>query len=192
MTDLERFDLRPTVRMHFRGMRDRRTGRLSVSTWTLTVVVPLAAATVAPLLDVQIVQSGPLITATSLLIGGMLSLFVFLTNLRIKLSEVDDFKFRRRVQQQVAYTSASCLYVALLALLGTVSLAIGFSVHVPGLPIWVTTLGGGLAVALLVHLSITLLTVIRRVFGVYNALYKADFTADLRPVDEDGQTSQSA
>lgn len=173
-------------------MRDRRTGRLSPSTWIVTFVLPVAAGALAAGFGVRIVQGGPLIAATSLLIGGMLTLFVFLTNLRIKLSEVDQYKYKRRVHQQVAYTAASCLYVALLALLGTAGLGIGFSVSVPNVPTWMTAAGTGFAVALLVHLCTTLLAVIRRVFGIYHALYRADFAPDLRPVEEGGWPAQSA
>lgn len=178
--------------MHFRGMRDRRTGRLSPSTWIVTFGLPVIAGALAVGFGVRIVQGGPLITATSLLIGGMLTLFVFLTNLRIKLSEVEQYKYKRRVHQQLAYTSASCLYVALLALLGTAGLGIGFSISVPDLPTWLAAAGTGFAVALLVHLCTTLLAVIRRVFGIYHALYRADFAPDLRPVEESGRPAQSA
>jgi hypothetical protein len=72
----------------------------------------------------------------------------------------------------------------LVALVVTVALALFAGVHIP----WLT--GHGLArisygviFGLLAHLAVTLLTVIRRVFGIYFDIFRADFSPDLQAID---------
>ena len=188
---LRRFDVGPVVRFHVRGLRAPGARRMSWPDRLVFAVLPVALGMVAFALDVQLTEISPLLAATALLVGAMLTVFVFLTNLRVKVSESEAYAFRRRLQRLVGSAAVSSLYVAGLALLASAGLAFASSADVPLLTgHGLRRPGSALIVTLLAHLAVNLLTVIRRVFAVYFEVFGADFSPDLSAVPDPSPTQE--
>ncbi len=182
MKPFQRFSVAPIAGLHLQGLR---AGRPQMS-WPDRVVfagLPLFAGAFSFALSLRLEGLSTLLAACSLLVGAMLTLFVFLTDLRLKLSETSALSYRRRLQRLVGSAVVSTMYVAVLALASTGALALASSADVPALKgLGLRRPGSALIIALLTHLAVNLLTVIRRVLAVYLDVFGADFGADLAPV----------
>src|SRR3954469_667457 len=118
---LERFDPTPIVTMHLRAMRSPEATRLSRSTHFVLFYLPACLGAFGgtlvsrglPMAD----GVSQVLSATALLVGVMLSAFVFLTNLRVKIQESATYAFRTQLQKLVGGAAVGCLYVAGIAFL---------------------------------------------------------------------------
>lgn len=125
----------------------------------------------------------PLLSATSLLVGAMLSTFVFLSNLRIKIQESEEYRVRGGLKELVASSAVGALHVSAVSMALALALALIASwdyltkSNVPA------HIASGICVWLLLHLLISLAAVMRRLFAVYVELFTGDFMAkpDARP-----------
>ncbi|MDO9378648.1 MAG: hypothetical protein Q7T56_07345 [Nocardioidaceae bacterium] len=178
-SSLQAFNLGPIVARHFAALRPPGQPRQSTAVRAAMLGVPVGAGAlvgvlVALGLDLRDGTS-QVLAATALLVGAMLTLFVFLTNLRIKISESATYAFRTRLQQLVGGAAVSSLYVACLAMLVALEIATVASVQwlrdFPQQPLTAAVL-----VSTGCHLALTLVTVIRRLFGVYYELFQSDFS----------------
>ncbi len=180
MTGPTQRGLLSVARLHFRGLRGPGRSRLRWTDWAWMVVIPIGSGTAAFAADLHIEPTGSLLSATTLLVGAMLTLFVFLTNLRVKIEETPEYAYRRRLQRLIAGATISSLYVAVVALAASLALALAGGL---GGPAWAGAiwerLGAALVTALLVHLGVGLMTVIRRAFAVYDGVFGKDFGPDL-------------
>ena len=175
-SELARFSVMPLVAAFYRSLTT--SGRKRPSMWVLLVlvVVPILLAFVALALDFRFARGAiaPLLTASGLLVGVLLSSFVLLTNLRIKISESDKWSYQAKTIRLVAHTAASTMYLTAVTLLLIAILLVGASVPSPVLD-WVVNIGTFATIVLISHVGITFTTVLRRLFGVYVSLFKADF-----------------
>lgn len=185
---IEIYSVMPIVRRHFASMADDEDGgggRRRV--WIVLGLVPLcvgafAGGLVAGGVEVRDGVSQAL-AATALLVGAMLSLFVFITNLRIKVAESPTYAFRTRLHQLLGGTAAGCLYIALAALVVAAELtlvATVSSLRAQYLQPFVV----GIVVASIVHLSLNLVNVMRRLFGAYFELFASDFDPQITAMAE--------
>lgn len=181
---LERYNIAGVARAHYRAMK--RPGTTNSFDWPaliITIAVPLvvgAGGFVAGWRISTPTLVSPLLTVSAFIVGGMLTLFVFLANLRVKISETATLQKRRHLASLVSEVSASCLYTATLTFVlgvGSVMLA-SYSTGWPG-PVHSALVG--LAAAVYIHVSLTLLTVIRRLFAVYEDLFRRDFIVIVAP-----------
>lgn len=182
-SEIDRFDVRPLATAHWRSFRAKGQSRPTLAVQFILVGLPLALGVCSFLLQAALPATAvaPLLTATGLLVGAFISSFVLLTNLRVKVGETDAWKFRSKVARLIASTAAASLYSACLCFLIAAGLVVGMSV--PALQSGVAhTLGTALLVALLAHLAANLTTILRRLFGVYYALFKADFDPEFELV----------
>ncbi|MCM3516241.1 hypothetical protein [Nocardioides sp. P86] len=119
----------------------------------------------------------------------MLSLFVFITNLRVKVAESPTYAFRTRLHHLLGGTAAGCLYVALAALVvaGELTLVatVGALRSEVAQPIVV-----GVVVSSLTHLALNLLNVVRRLFGTYFELFASDFDPSIETLPEEEPAQQ--
>ncbi len=173
------FSVAPIVGLHLLGLR---AGRPQMS-WPDRLVfagLPLFTGAFSFALSPRLEGLSTLLAACSLLVGAMLTLFVFPTDLRLKLSETSALSYRRRLQRLVGSGVVSTMYLAVLALAS--ALALASSADVPALKgLGLRRPGSALVIALLTHLAVNLLTVICRVLAVYLDVFGADFGADLAP-----------
>lgn len=191
---MKMYSVAPIVRLHFASMVDDEGGPRTP--WLVLGIVPLcvgafAAGLVAGGLNVRDGVSQAL-AATALLVGAMLSLFVFITNLRVKVAESPTYAFRIRLQQLLGGTAAGCLYVALVALVIAGELTLIASITAlraePVQPFVV-----GVVVASILHLGLNLVNVVRRLFGTYFELFASDFDPTLAGTpDADGNVVDPA
>ena len=107
----------------------------------------------------------------------MLSTFVFLANLRIKIQEVDGYRTRAGLKELVASSAVGALHIAAVSMLLALLLAVMASWPVMTADSLPGNIASGLCVALLVHLMISLAAVLRRLFGIYVDLFMGDFMA---------------
>ena len=173
------YSVMPVIRRHFASMADDGDGEGGRRrTWVALAVVPaclgaFAGGLVAGGLDVRDGVSQAL-AATALLVGAMLSLFVFITNLRVKVAESPTYAFRTRLHHLLGGTAAGCLYIALAALVVAAELTliatVGLLRSEVAQPIVV-----GVVVSSLTHLALNLVNVVRRLFGTYFELFASDF-----------------
>jgi hypothetical protein len=184
----KRFDITPVVRYYYRLHRGI-DGKLSRPDLLWLFIAPTVIGGTAAGLDVRLTNLTPLLSATSLLIGVMLSLFVFVTNLRVKVFETESLSYRRDLQKLIASVAAAALYVALWAMLATVDLALSAAVQFDPLsgPLW-RRLGVGIQFWILTHLTINIFSIIRRIFLIYHSMFQVDFSADLAPVQKTKDT----
>jgi hypothetical protein len=122
-----------------------------------------------------------LLAATSLLAGSMVSVFVFLANLRIKIDEVDKYRVRRGLKELVGSSAVGALHVAIISMILGVVLAIMASWPLMTSDSLSGNVGSGLSVWLLVHLAISIGAVLRRLLGIYVDLFTSDLTARPEP-----------
>lgn len=187
MQDLKRFSIKPIVVNHFSSLRGDGKKRLSFGTIGMLFILPLAVAGLGLVFEFKLGRDGAtaLLTATGLLVGAMVTAFIFLADLRVKISESKELSIRRAMSLLTSETAVACLYCAGLALAISLSLAIALAV-----PSAVRTGPAHLAatfliVAALVHLTVNFLTVLRRLFGVYYDVFRSDFVRLSPAVDPD-------
>lgn len=187
MQDLSRFSIRPIVVNHFSSLRRDGQRRMSPGTFGTLFVFPLAVAGAGLLFQFRLDRGGAtaLLTATGLLVGAMVTAFIFLANLRIKISESNDLGIRRRMSVLTSETAVACLYCAGLALALALGLATALAVPRAARPDWAHLAATFLLVAGLVHLTVNFLTVLRRLFGVYYDVFRSDFVRLSPAVDPD-------
>ncbi|MDJ0319516.1 hypothetical protein [Pseudarthrobacter sp. PS3-L1] len=185
MQDLKRFSIKPIIVNHFRSLRADGQKRISAGTLATLFVLPLAVAGLGLSFHFKLDRGGAtaLLTATGLLVGALVTAFIFLANLRIKISESNEFSIRRRMSVLTSQTAVACLYCAGLALSIAVSLAVALAVPRAARPEWAHLAATFVIVAGLVHLAVNFLTVLRRLFGVYYDVFRADFVR-LAPAED--------
>lgn len=179
---MQRFNIAPIVKRHFQSVnRPGTRARLDFGAIAVVIGVPLLLGIAAFVFGIRASSINlltPLLMICGFLVGGMLTLFVFLVNLRVKISETPEFDHRRHLKKLIADVSASCLYLALVAFtLGTVSvLSAAYSSTWWG-PIHSALIG--FAIFTYTHIALTLLTVIRRLFAVYEDFFRRDHIVPL-------------
>jgi CDP-diglyceride synthetase len=175
-SELDRFSLLPLVTAHYRSLTT--SGRKHPSLWIFAtlIVVPVGLAFAAVAWDFRLTRGAisPLLTASGLLVGVLLSSFVLLTNLRIKISESDKWSYQAKTIRLVAHTAASTMYLTAATLLLIAILLVGASLPTPA-PTWSVYAGTVVTILLISHIGLTFSTVLRRLFGVYVSLFQADF-----------------
>jgi hypothetical protein len=181
----QRYNIGPVISYHYAGFTAAGTVESTRADWLILGGFPVVVGGLCAAFNVEIQSATALLTACSLLVGAMLSLYVFVVNLRIKISETEKLRKNRRLHRLVAYSASSCLYVALVALAATVALALFAGVHVSWLSgHGLVRISYGLIFALLTHLALTLVTVVRRIFGIYFDIFRQDFNPEIYAVDE--------
>lgn len=193
MSETPRFNIMPIVRFHFRGLREPNAARLSWRARSWLLLPPAAGAALSYAGRLQFVGVSPLLSATALLVGAMLTVFVFLTNLRVKVSESERYAYRRVLQRMIGRAAVGALYVACLALLITAGLGVASAAQFHILDdLQLRRVGSAMIVALLIHLATNLMSVIRTTFAVYYEVFGVDFGATLEPVkDPRGEQRQT-
>ncbi len=193
--DKPQVSLGPLFRANFRSYGGG--ARAAASKWALFVAVPTFAGAVAlwlTLLGVHFTNGiAPLLSAVALLVGAMFSAFVFLTNLRVKLSETATYAFRVDLLRYVGSSAVSCLYVAIVALVAAALLALVASVEflrLPEVKPWTIAV----LVSVVAHVGVSLLTVVRRMFAIYFELFTSDFDAPIegasnQPMEMEARTT---
>lgn len=188
MQDLSRFSIKPIVVNHFSSLRRTGASRMTRRTWATLFLLPVIVAAISAAFQFKLDRGGAtaLLTATGLLVGAMVTAFIFLANLRIKISESDSLRIRRDMSVLTSETAVACLYCAGLALALSLSLATALAVPRAARPELVHLGATFLIVAGLIHLAINFLTVLRRLFGVYFAVFHSDFVriSEARDPDE--------
>jgi hypothetical protein len=178
----DRFNPGRIITLHFAAFRDPGAVRMSRVDKSVLFLLPVVAGVglgfaVSQGLDLRDGIS-QVLAATSLLVGALLSTFVFLTNLRVKLSETADFAFRANFHRLVAGSAAGCLYLA-----GVAFVLAGMLAGVASLPLLRSTgfqpYVAGVLLAVMVHLTINLLSVARRLFGIYFNMFAPDFDPEV-------------
>lgn len=187
MQDLSRFSIKPIVVNHFSSLRRDGRKRMSIGTTGALFALPLAVAGLGLFFQFKLDRGGAtaLLTATGLLVGAMVTAFIFLANLRIKISESEELSIRRKMSLLTSETAVACLYCAGLALAIAMSLATALAVPGDARPDWAHLSGTFLIVAGLVHLTVNFLTVLRRLFGVYYDVFRSDFVRLASATDPD-------
>src|SRR5699024_1219755 len=138
-----------------------------------TALVPLAVAVTGFILgwSVDPRNIGPFLAISAFLMAAMLTLFVFLANLRIKMMDSEKLQHRRHLAALVSQVSASCLYTAAFTFvfgIGSIIAAVysgSGSIHSALV---------GLMFGVFTHLAMTLLTILRRLWAVYEDLFRRD------------------
>lgn len=194
MSDLSRFSVGPIISEHYKALRPQGRRLLGIPTLLCVFVLPVAAGVLTVLLGVVLPRSAvaPLLTGAGLLVGALISGFVLFTNLRIKIHDESRWSYRSTVSRLVAQTAASCLYAVAIALVIVGGLVIGVSI--PGLAPnrLLLSVGTGVIFMLGLHLGVTFLTVLRRMFGVYVSLFQSDFDPQLVDAQELAKTKRRA
>lgn len=177
-SSLQRFNPWPIVLYHTKANRRNGDDKASFSELLLLYGSPSGSSIVFLLLQLQLGGVPQLLAATSLLVGAMISVFVFLSNLRVKVFEVPALRVRRNLKKLIASSAVGALYVSAVSM--TLSLVLALIASVPALSgkSTVASLVAALAVWLLIHLVVSLASVLRRLFGIYVALFGGDFSAD--------------
>lgn len=177
MADLSRFSVKPIVVKHFEALRPSGRTRITVPSVFVLFVLPLMVAVGGLAFGFKLDRGGgtALLTAVGLLVGAMVTGFIFLANLRIKISESDQLKSKRTMSQLTSETAVGCLYCATLALSIALALAAGLAIPQAARADWAHVLGTAIIVFGLGHLTVNFLTILRRLFGVYYDVFKSDF-----------------
>lgn len=177
MADLSRFSVKPIVEKHFEALRPSGHARITPASVFVLFVLPLAVAVAGWGFGFKLDRGGAtaLLTATGLLVGAMVTGFIFLANLRIKISESEQLKSKRTMSQLTSETAVGCLYCATLALSIALALAAGMAIPQAARADWAHAVGTAVIVFGVGHLTANFLTVLRRLFGVYYDVFKADF-----------------
>lgn len=140
--------------------------------------IPSIAALLFLAFGWQLSGAVAVMTATSILVGVMITVFVFLSELRIKIQEVQEYRVRPNLKRLVASSSVGALYVSTLSIALTFLLALIASVPVLSRDDLFGHISSAAAIWLLVHLIVFLGAILRKLFGVYVALFGEDFMVD--------------
>lgn len=195
MSDLSRFSLRPIIVNHFASLRADNAKKINPASKALLFGLPLTVAVLCAFAGFRLDRGGAtaLLTATGLLVGAMVTGFIFLANLRIKISESETLKLKRQMSLLTSETAVACLYCAGLALGIACALAAGLASPPEIRWDWLRLGGTASVVAGLVHLGVNFLTVLRRLFGVYFSVFRGDFfrSSDMSSSDTLGSKKAS-
>jgi len=175
-------DLRPIFTEHWKVLRDVETDKLPRTTKIIIFGVPVCVGIAVALLGVRLAGLAQILASVAVLVGAMVTTFVFLANLRVKLSESDAYRGRRRVTFLVGASAVGSLYVGTVAMTLSVVLAIVASVGGLTLNGTAVPLASAVVTALLLHLMLNLAIIARRLFGIYTQM----FMEDQRPVPTSG------
>lgn len=183
MPDFKRFSLGPIVGRHYAGLVAPGRTTLSITAIFFFFICPVVAAAASIRFSFGLPSSAiaPLLTGTGLLCGAFLSVFVLLTNLRIKVDETPKWTYKTSLIKVIANTAASTLYSASVAFGLVAVLVLGVSMP----PAWASVLhvaGTGIVAAIALHLGSCFLVVVRRLYGVYFAMFKSDYDPVLKIV----------
>ncbi|MCO4253891.1 hypothetical protein [Pseudarthrobacter cellobiosi] len=176
--DLARFSLKQLFGQVFRGLRRTEASHIAWPTRLVVFFVPVAGGILGAVFGGPLAQPtlSAILSGSGLLVGSMLTSFVFLANLRIKMSETVSLKRNGRLARMVSQTAAACLYISFLALciVGIVltALVLGGTLHTG----WLGRFGTILIIALGLHIVLLFPTVVRRLFGAYFEVFSADYT----------------
>jgi hypothetical protein len=186
MSHFKRFSLAPIVLRHYAALRKPGSRWIPVGTCAVLFVIPLAAGVIVGLFAFQIQASTltPALAAVGVLTGAFLAGFVLLTNLRLKMRDDENLSYRVNLTRLVGETAVTALYLVTTCLAaiawGLVAVVVGSAVSI-SVPV-VAQLGVGLFAAVLTHIGVTALTLLRRVFSVYEQLFRSDFVPQLRVI----------
>lgn len=182
MGKLQLFSLKPIFAYQVRALRGSNRRNLALQEYLMLYFLPVMVAAAFIGFRFQLTGIAQLLSATSLLVGTMLSAFVFLANLRIKISESDEHKLRTNLKELVASSAVGALYVSTIAMILALCLAVMASW--PWLNLrqgWQCGIASGICAALLVHLIVSFTSVVRRLLGIYDELFDEDFMAKPDP-----------
>lgn len=181
MAKLQRFNPWPIFLYNSRASRREGVARLNWSERGLLYGAPTLGMAAFVIFRLQLNGVPQLLAAVSLLAGAMISVFVFLANLRIKIQEVDSYKVRRGLKELVASSAVGSLHVSVIAMLLALCLALMASWPLLTADTFAGNFISGIAVWFLVHLAISLAAVLRRLLGIYVDLFTSDFTVQPEP-----------
>jgi hypothetical protein len=177
--DLSRFSLTPIMKAAWGGFMTPGSGRLGLPTLVFVVIVPLGAGVAPWLWPLRITDASipPLLTTLGLLTSSLLAAFVLMVNTRLKVSESNDQRHRAKLARLLSRTGAACLYSSVLSVV-MLLVIISASVWAGAFPsradhAWLPATSALFAIGL--HLVAVLVTVVRRIFGVYYSLFRGDF-----------------
>ncbi len=180
-----RFDLRPIVRRHYQSMHPSGMNRLGFGTFTALFLFPGALCSIVIALDYRVPATAltPALAGLGVLTGAFLTGFVLLMNTRIKARDDDRLSYRHNLTRLMGQTAVTSLYLVVFCMgmiAGCIALAVAWDalLVVPrGL-----SAASGLLLAGLVHVGLTGATFVRRLFGVYDQMFAADFAPNLQAV----------
>jgi hypothetical protein len=185
MARLQRFNLWPVVAYQNRAIRDdprelsdahhARVRRIETLYY---YGIPTFLAILMLALKANLQGIPQLLSATSLLVGSMLSAFVFLANFRVKVEESEVYRKRKNLPKLIGFSAVGALYVAILAMLLAIILAAMAAFPALAKETWLGVFVSAVAVWLMVHLFISLASVIRKMFGVFVSIFDDDFDAE--------------
>lgn len=186
MSQFTRFSLAPILRRHYLSLREPGSRWIPVGTSLVLFLCPVVLGCLVGFIAFEIPSSTltPALAAVGVLTGAFLAGFVLLTNLRLKMREDENLSYRLNLTRLVGETAVTALYLVTACLLsialGVVTAVLGpfFSEYAP----LVSQLGVGLFAAVLAHIGITALTLLRRMFSVYEQLFRSDFSPRLQAV----------
>ncbi|NYI89342.1 hypothetical protein HNR02_002665 [Amycolatopsis endophytica] len=184
MDKLQRFNPWPIFLYNSRATHGPDSRRLNWAERGLLYGFPTAALVTFIAFRLQLGGVPQLLAATSLLVGTMLSAFVYLSNLRIKIQETADYRTRVRLKELVASSAVGALHVCVIAMVLALMLALMASWPELTSDSVVANIASGIAVWLLLHLLVSFSSVLRRLLGIYVELFMSDFMAkpDSEPV----------
>lgn len=182
-----RFGLGPILAGHLWALRAPGATRTSWADRSVFLGIPIIGGVVSGLavwLGMPVSNGvSPLLSALALLVGGMMTTFVFLTNLRVKVDESkEQLAYRRTLQKLIAGTVASALYIAVLALSAALLLVGVATLDWLRQPA-VAPFTVGVVAAVGAHLAINMLSMFRRLYAVYHDVFLKDFGPDLSLTD---------
>lgn len=186
MSQLRRFSLAPIVRRHYASLRTPGSRWMSVGTLFMLFAVPLilGGSTSIFAFEIPTTTLTPVLAATGVLTGAFLAGFVLLTNLRLKMREDEALSYRLNLTRLVGETAVTALYLVTVCL-AAIALGVAMAVVGPilaGVVPAVGQIGVGLFTAVLAHIGLTALTMLRRMFSVYEQLFRSDFSPKLQSV----------
>ncbi len=163
-----RFDIRPLLRGHWKGLTDGRRVRYTPDRWSRAVLaLPIALAVLAFFKSWTLPSPTPLLSAIALLAGGLIGSFGSVSTLRLKLTEWAEREGENQQPQRDALdeTVAHLLTAALLCASTAVVLVIGTNVAGPDQP--VGGLWGALAMGLGSYVFLLFVMVLPRLYAAY-------------------------
>ena len=186
MSQMKRFSLAPIVRRHYSAFRSTGSRSMTPTVIVMVFLVPLlvgaAVGLYAP--EIPAVALTPTLAATGVLTGAFLAGFVLLTNLRLKIREDEALSYRLGLTRLVGETAVTALYLV-IACLAAIIFGVAMAVFGPVISAKIPLVGQsvvGMFAAVLAHTGITALTFLRRMFSVYEQLFRADFSPRLMSV----------
>lgn len=194
-----RFSLRPLMKRQAQSLQDASTGRISGGTWVFLVGLPLIVGGLAGYFIQPLSSLGapspspalPLAAAGGALTGGFLACFVLLMNLRIKLAESPSLPQTPDTRRSLSFAAINSLYLTTASACFLVTaLGLGaFWSQVAGTPV-AAQIWFGATIALLAHILVLAVTLIRRASSAYITMFGADAAPSLRAVpDQDRRAS---